>query len=429
MVAKHLARDVSTSTSRRLTLLPESAPQLGLHGIQCITALLKRPRPKVKYPIQGSTLKWPEHIPRMLCHFCFNFANERFSSRDGKGASDDAIFESFDPSEPAESPGLPEVWRRTVFAHKSSQSFHDAVKDGCLCCRFHWQNIIGPVPNDPLSVPDDTLYPLIQIRCSAAFWTEDGGTLTLVFEPRNVVDASELRRFIPDLEGLSRAISWFDLTMGPKPFESRIFPDNCYPILVSRLRGWLCADGMKPSQDRSLEFSERVVSFRPTRLIELTREAGMVRLVHAADLTGTEAYAALSHRWPQSEFLKCREETIEFLKNDVPEHTLTKTFQEAIRLTRDLGFSYLWVDSLCIVQDDNEDWERESRTMASVYSNAEVTLAINTLDLDANVSFLGTVFQSFLKRTMAKGFPFTQIEQNPERLIALGCLASRGWCL
>lgn len=39
-----------------------------------------------------------------------------------------------------------------------------------------------------------------------------------------------------------------------------------------------------------------------------------------------------------------------------------------------LGYRYLWIDSLCIIQDDHQDWQRESGRMADVYSNADLVL-------------------------------------------------------
>ena len=57
-------------------------------------------------------------------------------------------------------------------------------------------------------------------------------------------------------------------------------------------------------------------------------------------------------------------------RKDIP-----KTFQDAIIVTRYLGFHYIWIDSLCIVQDDNEDWARESAKMSSIYANAVLTIA------------------------------------------------------
>lgn len=49
-------------------------------------------------------------------------------------------------------------------------------------------------------------------------------------------------------------------------------------------------------------------------------------------------------------------------------------FQDAILLTRALGCRYLWADSLCIVQDDEQDWIEQSATMADVYSHGYITL-------------------------------------------------------
>ena len=54
---------------------------------------------------------------------------------------------------------------------------------------------------------------------------------------------------------------------------------------------------------------------------------------------------------------------------------LPKTFQHAIQITRGLGFRYLWIDSLCIIQDDPEDWRIESATMAQIYSNGACNLS------------------------------------------------------
>jgi hypothetical protein len=48
---------------------------------------------------------------------------------------------------------------------------------------------------------------------------------------------------------------------------------------------------------------------------------------------------------------------------------LPKTFKDAIKVTRSLGLRYLWIDSLCIIQDSREDWEKESALMCQIYSN------------------------------------------------------------
>jgi len=59
----------------------------------------------------------------------------------------------------------------------------------------------------------------------------------------------------------------------------------------------------------------------------------------------------------------------------IPWDELTQTFQDAITITRNIGIPYVWIDSLCIVQDDQEDWAKEASRMASVYKYAYMVIA------------------------------------------------------
>ncbi|OBS29475.1 hypothetical protein FPOA_03412 [Fusarium poae] len=59
---------------------------------------------------------------------------------------------------------------------------------------------------------------------------------------------------------------------------------------------------------------------------------------------------------------------------------LEQTIQDAVYITRQLGFNYLWVDRFCILQDDDEDKKREFSRMATTYKNAVVTLAAGTAE-------------------------------------------------
>ena len=54
---------------------------------------------------------------------------------------------------------------------------------------------------------------------------------------------------------------------------------------------------------------------------------------------------------------------------------LPATFRDAVTITRNLGLRYIWIDSLCIIQDSKEDWEHEAARMADVYKNSYVTIA------------------------------------------------------
>jgi Heterokaryon incompatibility protein (HET) len=62
----------------------------------------------------------------------------------------------------------------------------------------------------------------------------------------------------------------------------------------------------------------------------------------------------------------------------IPLSSLPKTFLDAIVVTKALGLRYLWIDSLCIIQDNEDDWLAESKTMGTLYERAVITLAAST---------------------------------------------------
>jgi hypothetical protein len=55
--------------------------------------------------------------------------------------------------------------------------------------------------------------------------------------------------------------------------------------------------------------------------------------------------------------------------------TLSKTFQDAIIITRGLGIKFLWIDALCIIQDQKEDWALESTKMGLYYKGGTVMIS------------------------------------------------------
>jgi hypothetical protein len=54
---------------------------------------------------------------------------------------------------------------------------------------------------------------------------------------------------------------------------------------------------------------------------------------------------------------------------------LPRIFQDAITITRRVGLRHVWIDSLCIVQDDIKDWQEQSAQMASIYAGSFITIA------------------------------------------------------
>ncbi|XXH02799.1 hypothetical protein Hte_009186 [Hypoxylon texense] len=114
----------------------------------------------------------------------------------------------------------------------------------------------------------------------------------------------------------------------------------------------------------------------PTRVLDLGLDDSAIKLLEPTP--GTRArYVALSHCWGAAgaKRLETKQASLEGLKSSVPWTALPPTFQDAVTVARCVGIRYLWIDSLCIIQDSAADWEIESSRMASVYRESTVTVA------------------------------------------------------
>lgn len=63
------------------------------------------------------------------------------------------------------------------------------------------------------------------------------------------------------------------------------------------------------------------------------------------------------------------------MKHSIGLEELPRTFRDALHFTRDLGFRYIWIDSLCIIQDSNADWQQESAQMCHVYAKSYANIS------------------------------------------------------
>lgn len=91
-------------------------------------------------------------------------------------------------------------------------------------------------------------------------------------------------------------------------------------------------------------------------------------------------YAALSYCWGDKLELQehppytSTNSTLPHLRLGLPTRSLPLTLQQSIQLCRWLNISYIWIDSLCIIQDSRSDWEKEAVKMGAVYSRSNVTI-------------------------------------------------------
>lgn len=104
-------------------------------------------------------------------------------------------------------------------------------------------------------------------------------------------------------------------------------------------------------------------------------EQAEVRLVTSDGNDPDTKFLALSHCWGGDIPFKLVKDNIDDYFRGVEMSRLPKNMQDAVTITRRLGFAYIWIDSLCIIQDSPEDWAREALTMGSVYTNAACTIA------------------------------------------------------
>ncbi|KAG9498412.1 hypothetical protein J7337_009217 [Fusarium musae] len=110
----------------------------------------------------------------------------------------------------------------------------------------------------------------------------------------------------------------------------------------------------------------------PKRLLEISDD----KLILRTNIF-KEKYATLSHCWgtPSSASIKLLKSTSSnFTHDGIALGDLSLTFRDAADVCKRLGIQYIWIDSLCIMQDDPQDWLEESTRMADIYANAFIGL-------------------------------------------------------
>ncbi|RSL79790.1 hypothetical protein CEP52_017481 [Fusarium oligoseptatum] len=123
----------------------------------------------------------------------------------------------------------------------------------------------------------------------------------------------------------------------------------------------------------SAQEHDRHMEGMPTRVIDVgTVDSPSLQLVETGDSIRGK-YLALSHCWgklEEDQKFVTSASNFDNRKEEIPFDKMPRTFQDAVRTNRALGIAYLWIDSLCIIQGDEADWEAESAKMEEVFSSA-----------------------------------------------------------
>ncbi|KAM0558288.1 hypothetical protein ACHAPJ_004982 [Fusarium lateritium] len=155
-----------------------------------------------------------------------------------------------------------------------------------------------------------------------------------------------------------------------------IEPDPTSQSSFDRVKTWIRT--CKETHAVCSEAEASTTSKLPKRVINIGPETNDgIHVIEYDDSTQqiNEPYIALSHCWGKTQHLISTRETLDQWKQNIPFRRFAKTFQDSIIISRELGIKYVWIDSLCIVQNDKKDWEIEAAKMASIYNGAELVLA------------------------------------------------------
>ena len=166
---------------------------------------------------------------------------------------------------------------------------------------------------------------------------------------------------------------------------------------VRQARRWIetCRHSHRECGGRTTyeEHSEIKIKNLPTRLIDVGTSDGNIepRLCLSSEIeqqslvngglvaTGVSSsyqYLILSYCWGNPAAAAVTTKTnLNARLSGIPLRTLPKTIRDAIQITQKLLVRYLWVDALCIIQDDTSDWAAESTRMGPYYENALCTIA------------------------------------------------------
>jgi hypothetical protein len=181
-------------------------------------------------------------------------------------------------------------------------------------------------------------------------------------------------------------------------------------------------------------------AFFPTRVIDVGPEDGSkdpVLVVNRGEMKSR--YVALSHCWGSGPCITTSTSNLTSRQQSIPLSALPANFCDAIWVTRRLRLRFLWIDSLCILQDSKADWEIEVEQMGEVYANAYLTIAATSAS-DSMAGFLkprrhgvaSSIIDLQCKLPDGHTTGFMSLREYPatwKQGISEGILSRRGWTL
>ncbi|KAF2234099.1 HET-domain-containing protein [Viridothelium virens] len=258
----------------------------------------------------------------------------------------------------------PQRLKQEQLHHRSRESFQRAVELGCFICT----NIFNDGGSRKLATDCQLIWYLTHLNNESEAW------LKLQIEVDDLGEDIDPNVGIDEDPGL-----WYFLLLDQADASDNIGDHDIVPadyeddFFLSITRQWFktcleCHDRCRLTPTRR---------FLPTRLLDIHSidSTGQIFLVLPEEARITRPYATLSHCWGKAKTLKLLSGNINQLQSGIAFGSLPTSYKEGITLARRLGLQYIWIDSLCIVQDDEADWRREAAQMANIFRYGEISIA------------------------------------------------------
>ncbi|KAH6694866.1 heterokaryon incompatibility protein-domain-containing protein [Leptodontidium sp. MPI-SDFR-AT-0119] len=200
-------------------------------------------------------------------------------------------------------------------------------------------------------------------------------------------------------------VKWMDTTIHHPTAEIRLVADNTSSLtsgsmLHDDLHPAICNDlalrSSSTGSEENLKLLKAWLNFCDTnhgdcttRRYETTRPKRLLHIFRKDSASSGEEYAVvltesapddvpyvcLSHCWGKSQPLRLLKSNHSAFLEEISWPSIPRTFRDAMIVSMYLDIEYIWIDSLCIVQDDSADWQVEASKMLSIYENSYITIA------------------------------------------------------
>lgn len=185
---------------------------------------------------------------------------------------------------------------------------------------------------------------------------------------------AHLPNFSPTV--VSFQLEGFDVRFGTQEDESSHIPSTGSSRALGVAKQWLEDCRTSPAHSHCREAYRKVsrgpLGPLPTRILHVGSDHQDPYLFESNGTTAT--YCILSYCWGRPGNAITTKSNISERMKGIPLTSLPNLLREAVLTARALGFDYIWIDALCIIQDDEEDWAREASVMHELYSRADLTI-------------------------------------------------------